>query len=52
MPHGKDKMKNNFNLVATAAAGLESLTARELRDLGHVFYFLEPKKRLPQQISG
>lgn len=34
MPHGKDKMKNNFNLVATAAAGLESLTARELRDLG------------------
>ncbi|MDR1605902.1 MAG: class I SAM-dependent RNA methyltransferase [Streptococcaceae bacterium] len=27
-------MKNNFNLVATAAAGLESLTARELRDLG------------------
>lgn len=27
-------MKNKFNLVATAAAGLESLTARELRDLG------------------
>ncbi|HCN73991.1 THUMP domain-containing class I SAM-dependent RNA methyltransferase [Pseudolactococcus plantarum] len=27
-------MKNNFKLVATAAAGLESLTAKELRDLG------------------
>lgn len=27
-------MINQFNLVATAAAGLESLTARELKDLG------------------
>ena len=26
-------MKNNFKLIATAAAGLESLVARELRNM-------------------
>ncbi|MGZ7204708.1 class I SAM-dependent RNA methyltransferase, partial [Streptococcus pyogenes] len=28
-------MKNKFNLIATAAAGLEAVVGRELRDLGY-----------------
>lgn len=54
-------MKNNFKLLATAAAGLESLVARELRnmevenvtidDRSRVF-LQEIQERLLKQILG
>ena len=39
-------MKTNFKLMATAAAGLESLVARELRDLGFENVHLDDRSRV------
>lgn len=45
-------MKTNFNLIATAAAGLEAVVGRELRDLGYECQVENGKVRFQGDISA